>query len=278
MKSSHYATYITSNINHVHHAPWTNGLVEGMNRSLQEYLRCIINGNDTRYTKWSADVKLFPLSYNSQIRTTLGMSPYKMVFNQKPRKPIMFTANAHKNAQGFCQPNKDSICYNLPLHTHDEDRFHHPQILKLASGTHTELILNRDKKQNEVYQKVTKKLLQSQNINDQINARFTQATDLKFGTFDLIPNFNTQKGISKKLQPLRKEPNQIIDKPTDVTYKLTESTKKEIIQHRNNLLPLPPKRIRITRINSIIFFYRFKNYSKSYTYRKRNKRTGQHSS
>ena len=31
------------------HALWTNGLVEGMNRSLQEYLRCIINGNDTRY-------------------------------------------------------------------------------------------------------------------------------------------------------------------------------------------------------------------------------------
>ena len=45
------------------HAPWTNGLVEGMNRSLQEYLRFIINGNDTQYTEWSADVKLFPLSY-----------------------------------------------------------------------------------------------------------------------------------------------------------------------------------------------------------------------
>ena len=58
----------------------------------------------------------------------------------------MFTANAHNNAQGFCQPNKDSICYNLPLHTHDEDHFHHPQILKLASGAHTEWILNRDKK------------------------------------------------------------------------------------------------------------------------------------
>ena len=78
------------------HAPWTNGLVEGMNRSLQEYLRCIINGNDTKYTEWSADVKLFPLAYNSQITTTLGMSPYEMIFNQKPRKPIMFTANSHK--------------------------------------------------------------------------------------------------------------------------------------------------------------------------------------
>ena len=55
------------------------------------------------------------------------------------------------------------------------------------------------------------------------------ATDLKIGTFVLIPNFNTQKGISKKLQPLRKGPNQIIDKPTEVTYKLTDSSKKEII-------------------------------------------------
>ena len=127
------------------HAPWTNGLDEGRNRSLQEHLRCIIDGNDTRYTEWSTDVKLSPLSYNSQITTTLEMSPFEMVFNQKPRKPIMFTANAHKIAQGYCQPNKDPICYNLPVHTHDEDHFHHPQFLKLASGTLTEWILNRDK-------------------------------------------------------------------------------------------------------------------------------------
>ena len=67
------------------------------------------------------------------------------------------------------------------------------------------------------------------------------ATDLKIGTFVLIPNFTTQKGISKKLQPLRKEPYQLIAKSTEVTYKLTDSTKKEIVQHRNNLLPYYPK-------------------------------------
>ena len=161
------------------HAPWTNRLVECMNRLLQEYLRCIINGNDTRYTEWSTDVKLLPLSYNSQVTTTLVMSPYELVFNQKPRKAKKLTANAHKNAQGYCQPTKDSICYNLPLHTHDEDHFHHPQNLKLASGTHTEWILNRDKKHNEIHQKVTKKLLQRRNINNQVNSRFTPATDLK---------------------------------------------------------------------------------------------------
>ena len=59
-----------------------------------------------------------------------------MVFNQKPRKPIIITAKASKNAQGYCQPTKESICYNLPLYTHDEDHFQHPQTLKLASSTH----------------------------------------------------------------------------------------------------------------------------------------------
>ena len=107
------------------------------------------------------------------------MPPYEMVFNQKPRKSKMFTANAHKNTQGHCQSNKDSICHNLPLHSHNEDHFHHPQILKLASGTHTEWILNRDKKHNESYQKVTKKLLQRQNINNQTNSRLMPAKDLE---------------------------------------------------------------------------------------------------
>ena len=148
-----------------------------MNRSLQEYLRCIINGNYTRYTEWSTDVKIFPLSYISQITTTLGLPPYGTFFNQKPGKPILFTTNSSKNTQGYCQPTEESICYNLPLHTHDEDHFHHPQILKLASVRHTEWISNRDKKYNEIYQKVTKKLLQRQNTNSQTNSRFTPATN-----------------------------------------------------------------------------------------------------
>ena len=104
----------------------------------------MINGNDTRYTEWSTDVKLFPLSYNSQITTTLGKSPYEMVINQKPRKRTMLTAIADKNAKGYCQPNKDSICYNLPQHTHVEGKFHHPRILKIASSTHNEWIMSRD--------------------------------------------------------------------------------------------------------------------------------------
>ena len=79
-------------------------------------------------------------------------------------------------------------------------------------------------------------MLQRQNLNSQISSRFTPATNLKVGTYVSIPNFTTQKGISKKIKRLQKGPYQIIDKPTAVTYKLTDSNKKELVQHRNNLL------------------------------------------
>ena len=29
-----------------------------------------------------------------------------------------------QNTQGYCQPTKESICYNLPLHTHDEEHYY----------------------------------------------------------------------------------------------------------------------------------------------------------
>ena len=62
----------------------------------------------------------------SQITTIFGLLSYEMVVYQKPRKPIMFTDNSSKDVQDNCQPTNDSICYNLPFHTHDEDHFRHP--------------------------------------------------------------------------------------------------------------------------------------------------------
>ena len=97
-------------------------------------------------------------------------------------------------------------------------------------------------------------MLQRQNLNEQINSRFTPASDLKIGTFFLIPNFNTQKGISKKLQPLRKGPYQIIAKPTDVTYKITDSDQKYIVQHRNNLLLYYPKEYALRELTQLYSF------------------------
>ena len=69
--------------------------------------------------------------------------------------------------------------------------------------------------------------------------------------FLFIPNFNTQKRISKKLQPLRKGLYQIIAKRTDVTYKITDSNQKETVQHRNNLLPYYPKEYALRELTQL---------------------------
>ena len=105
-----------------------------------------------------------------------------------------------------------------------------------------------------IIKKKQKKTLQRQNLNTQINSRFTPATYLKIGTFVFFPNFTTQKGISKKLQPLRKGPYQIIGKLTDVTYKLIDTNKKEIIQHRSNLLPYYPKEYALCELTKLYSF------------------------
>ena len=98
------------------------------------------------------------------------------------------------------------------------------------------------------------KFLQKQNIKSQIFSRFNPAAILKIGTYVLIPNFTTQKGISKKLQPLRKGPYQTIDELTDVTYKLTDLNKKEIVQQRNNLLRYYPKECALRELTQLYSF------------------------
>ena len=51
-------------------------------------------------------------------RTSHGLSPYEMLFYQKPWKPIMLTTNSSTNTQSYCKPTKESICYNLHyIHT-----------------------------------------------------------------------------------------------------------------------------------------------------------------
>ena len=83
----------------------------------------------------------------------------------------------------------------------------------------------------------------------QIDSRFTPATDLKIGTFVLIPNFTTQKGISKKFTTTpKKRPYQIIDKPTDVTYKLTDLKKKKLFSIEINYYPITQKNTHSVKI------------------------------
>ena len=79
-----------------------------------------------------------------KITTTLGMSPYEMVFNQKPRKPIMFTANSHKMHKVIASQIKNTLpakLKNTLQGTHKEYLARLlPPIKNTLQGTHKEYL------------------------------------------------------------------------------------------------------------------------------------------
>ena len=66
---------------------------------------------------WSRKAKFFPYAYNTQYQTRLGMSPYEVVFSQKPRKPTKVKLGTTTDEMGSCNPSDKSACNTEPTHT-----------------------------------------------------------------------------------------------------------------------------------------------------------------
>ena len=109
------------------YAPWTNGLVEGINRIIGQFIRTLVDG---KFNNWSPKANFFPYAYNTQYQTRLRMSPYEVVFHQKPRKPTQVKLGTKTIELGDCNPSDKSICKTQSTHTHLEQQFNHPKIAK----------------------------------------------------------------------------------------------------------------------------------------------------
>ena len=59
------------------------------------------------------------------------MSPYGVLFNQKPRKSTQVKQGTTTDKLGSCHPSDDSICKTQPTYTHLESQFNHPKLAKL---------------------------------------------------------------------------------------------------------------------------------------------------
>ena len=135
------------------YAPWTNGLVKGTNRIIGQFIRTLVDG---KFNNWSRKAKFFPCAYNTQYQTRLGMSPYEVVFNRKPRKPTQVKLGTTTDELGICNPSDKSICKTQPTHTHLEQQFNHPKLAKLQKGTFAKWFLDKEKQFNETYQTTTR--------------------------------------------------------------------------------------------------------------------------
>ena len=178
------------------YAPWSNGLVENSNRQLNTFLRTVL---DSQYDTWSHKVKIFPFAFSSQVRTNMNLSPYEIVFGQKPKKPIMFNLSSTTDSLGNCKATENSSCSSLPNHTHTDHLGHHPPIKKLQKGTFAHWFLNREKIHSEFYNEIHNYLNQNKHLRTFINRRFGTAQPLKINTYVLLVNKITQIGVSKNV-------------------------------------------------------------------------------
>ena len=220
------------------YAPWTNGLVERTNRIIGEFIRTLL---DEKYHNWSRKAKFFPYAYNTQYETRLGMSPYEVVFNQKPRKTTKIKLGSTTHEMGNCNPTEKSASNTQPAHTYLEKQFSHPKIAKLRKGTFAKWFLDKAKHYKDTYQSITKILQKRKKLTDEMNLRFRTAKPLEKNTFVLVTNQQQVDGVSKKLLPLKTGPYLIIDKPSETIYILKDNNKEQITVHRNHIVPYYPK-------------------------------------
>ena len=145
------------------------------------------------------------------------MSPYEVVFNQKPQKPTKIKFGTTTDEMGNCNPTETSACNTQPTHIHLEKQFNYPKIAKLQKGTYAKWFLDKEKDYNDTYLTITKNSTKQKKLTDEMNLRFRTAKPLEKNTFVLIANQQQIDGVSKKLQPLKTGPYLIVDKPSETT-------------------------------------------------------------
>ena len=126
------------------------------------------------------------------------MSPYEVVFNEKPRKPTKIILGTTTDEITNCNPTEKCACNTQQANTHLENQFRHPKIAKLQKATLANWLLDKEKHYNDTYQTITKSLQSRKKLTDEMNLRFRTAKPLENNTFLLVTNQQQVDGVSKK--------------------------------------------------------------------------------
>ena len=180
---------------------------------------------------------MYAFAHNSQPLSALNVSPHEIVFQIRPRIPLIFDFNLNRNKNNTCI---SQFCSQLPEHSHYDKTDLNPFFYKTLSTPIPLRFLAAETAMLQIYSIVHNYTLKKLNSQAYITKTYHEGKPLSLGTFVLKRNF-TYVHFSNKLKPLLIGPYKILDHLSDVTYELLSQDGSTFHNHRNHLVPYYPK-------------------------------------
>ena len=219
------------------YSPWTNGKVETQNRHLARYFRQFLSDSGSN---WSELAPKFSFAHNTTVNYGTGLTPYEVLFGQKPHVPLSLKLGLSRTLDLNCS---SAFCEGLPLHRHSSTFTDNEAINPLLLKNSSQNLLTRENHFKKIYAHTYEKSRQNNDRSHFYRNRYKLAKPLKVGQKVLLENHNQTEpyGKSKKLCSLRLGPFTVSKVVTDVTYEIThdEELYKKVV-HRNHLMEYYP--------------------------------------
>jgi hypothetical protein len=100
------------------HHPQHNGQTENVNRQLETLLRAYVAEDKTEWSNW---LKLLEFSYNSNIHSSIGTTPFLLLYGFEPKAPLDFLLPKEWSKSAPVGMRKETSAYLEDLRIHREN-------------------------------------------------------------------------------------------------------------------------------------------------------------
>ena len=182
------------------YSPWTNGKVEIQNKHLGAHFPIFL---EQARGQWNYLAPKFAFSHNTVPNGSAGISPYEIVFGQKPQIPLSLKLWLLRNSELTCS---SEFCKDLPLHRQTLQTSKNTKIDKLLKPTINNSKVMRENQFKQIYNNTYKNSLENNNRAHKNRNKHKLGKPLDIGQKVLIENHQIELGTSKKLHELRSDP------------------------------------------------------------------------
>ena len=164
------------------YSPWTNGKVEIQNKHLGTHFRIFF---EQAKGNWSDLAAKFAFAHNTTINASTGLTPYEIVFGQKPQIPISLKLGLLRNSELTCN---SEFCANLPLHRHSLQTSSNKAIQPLLKPKINTSLLIRENQFKYIYNTAYKKSLENNAKIHKYRNKYKLGKPLEIGQKVLMEN------------------------------------------------------------------------------------------